>query len=81
MPLLCERFHIFPVLFLHANFFTSKDGRLMGAMDDEDVARARALIPGPVKYVRMDCGHVIALEEPELEAAEIARWYDEIENQ
>jgi pimeloyl-ACP methyl ester carboxylesterase len=67
-----------PVLFLHANFFTSKDGRLMGAMDDADVARARALVPGPLKYVRMNCGHVIALEEPELEAAEITRWYDQI---
>jgi pimeloyl-ACP methyl ester carboxylesterase len=66
-----------PVLFLHANFFTRDDGRLMGALDDEDVARAKSLVPGPWTYVRMDCGHVIALEAPELEAAEITKWYDE----
>jgi pimeloyl-ACP methyl ester carboxylesterase len=66
-----------PVLFLHANFFTLEDGRLMGAINDEDVARIRELVEAPFKYVRMDCGHVIALEEPAQEAAEILAWYEE----
>lgn len=67
-----------PVLFLHANFFTRPDGRLMGALDDADVARVKSLVAGPWTYVRMDCGHVIALEAPNAEAAEITRWYDAI---
>jgi pimeloyl-ACP methyl ester carboxylesterase len=67
-----------PVLFLHANFFVQADGRLMGAMDDADVARAKSLVQGPWTYLRMDCGHAIALEIPEREAAEITTWYDEV---
>jgi pimeloyl-ACP methyl ester carboxylesterase len=67
-----------PVLFLHANFFVRDDGRLMGALDDDDVARVAALVPGPWTYVRMDCGHVIALEAPEEEARLILGWYDEL---
>lgn len=66
-----------PVLFLHAKYFM-RDGRLMGALDDDDVARVESLVAGPWKYVRMDCGHVMALEAPEPEAAEIATWYDEV---
>ena len=66
-----------PVLFLHANFFI-RDGRLMGALDDEDVARAQELVRGPWSYVRMDCGHAIALEEPEREAREITAWHLEV---
>jgi pimeloyl-ACP methyl ester carboxylesterase len=66
-----------PVLFLHANFFVA-DGLLVGALDDDDVARAQSLVPGPWTYVRMDCGHVIALDAPESEAREISAWYDRI---
>jgi len=69
-----------PVLFLHANFFSLGDGRLMGALDENDVKRVKSLVRGPWKYVRLNCGHVIALEQPELEAEEIMRWYDEIKN-
>lgn len=67
-----------PVLFLHANFFMRPDGRLMGAMDDADVVRVRSLVRGPWSYVRLDCGHAIALEVPDREAAEIIKWYGEV---
>lgn len=67
-----------PVLFLHANFFVRADGRLMGAQDDADVARVKSLLRGAWTYIRMDCGHVIALDEPEREAAEILKWYDAV---
>ena len=67
-----------PVLFLHAHSFQLDDGRLMGALDDDVVARVKSLVRGPWKYVRMDCGHAIALEAPEREAAEILAWYDEV---
>jgi len=67
-----------PVLFLHANFFVRNDGRLLGAQDDADVARVKSLVRGPWSYVRMDCGHAIALEAPGQEAAEILKWYDEV---
>ncbi|MET0701466.1 MAG: alpha/beta hydrolase [Mycobacterium sp.] len=63
-----------PILFLHANFFFS-DGVLVGALDDDDVARARSLVQGSWTYVRMDCGHVIALDAPAAEAREISAWY------
>lgn len=65
-----------PVLFLHANHIM-RDGRLLGALDDADVARAAALVRGPWKYVRMDCGHAIPLLAPAEEAREILAWVDE----
>jgi pimeloyl-ACP methyl ester carboxylesterase len=67
-----------PVLFLHAHYFVADDGRLMGAIDDNGVRRVESLVPGPWTYVRMDCGHVMALEAPEAEAEEIDRWFDGI---
>ncbi|WP_319430531.1 alpha/beta hydrolase [Mycobacterium sp. RTGN5] len=66
-----------PVLFLHANFFFH-EGRLMGALDDDDVARVQSLVTGPWAYIRMDCGHVIALDAPDVEAREIVAWYDRV---
>jgi len=60
-----------PTLFLHAKWFRAPDGRLLGALDDDDVARARSLIVGEFDYVRLDCGHATALEVPEREAQEI----------
>ncbi len=65
-----------PILFLHANWFM-RGGRLMGALSDDDAARAGSLVKGPWKYVRMNCGHAIALEAPVAEAEEIVRWVDE----
>ena len=65
-----------PILFLHANWFMHA-GRLLGALDDNDVERARSLVKGAWKYVRMNCGHVIAMDVPEKEAQEIITWTDE----
>lgn len=62
-----------PVLFLHAKWFMY-EGRLAGALDDDDVARVRSLVKGAWKYVRMDCSHVIALDVPRREAEEISTW-------
>ena len=66
-----------PILFLHANWLMQK-GRLLGALDDQDVARVQSLVKGPWKYVRLRCGHAIALEAPVEEAKEILRWVDEM---
>lgn len=68
-----------PILFLHAKWFMHA-GRLMGALDDDDVARARSLVQGAWKYVRMNCGHAIALEAPAEEAREILAWVAEYFN-
>lgn len=65
-----------PILFLHANWFMHQ-GRLMGALDDQDVTRVKSLVKGSWKYVRMNCGHAIALEAPVEEAKEILAWVDE----
>jgi pimeloyl-ACP methyl ester carboxylesterase len=65
-----------PTLFLHANWFMHQ-GRLMGALNDDDVARAKSLVKGPWKYIRMNCGHAIALEAPVEEVMEILSWVDE----
>jgi pimeloyl-ACP methyl ester carboxylesterase len=67
-----------PVLFLHANWFMHQ-GRLMGALDDDDVARVQSLVKGPWKYVCMNCGHAIALEAPHEEARHMMSWMDELE--
>ncbi|KAI0444915.1 Alpha/Beta hydrolase protein [Xylaria telfairii] len=66
-----------PVLFLHARYFFRKDDRLMGALTDEDVERVKGLVKGPWKYVKMDCGHAIAIDAPEREAREIRSWASE----
>jgi pimeloyl-ACP methyl ester carboxylesterase len=65
-----------PVLFLHTNWFM-RDGRLSGALDDNDVERVKSLVNGPWKYVRMKCGHAIAMEEPVEEYKEISKWVEE----
>ncbi len=65
-----------PILFLHANWFMHQ-GRLLGALDDDDVERVRSLVKGDWKYVRMNCGHAIAMDAPEKEAQEITTWANE----
>jgi pimeloyl-ACP methyl ester carboxylesterase len=64
-----------PILFLHANWFMHQ-GRLLGALDDQDVERVKSLVKGEWKYVRMNCGHAIAIAAPEEEAEEIISWVD-----
>lgn len=65
-----------PLLFLHANWFII-DGRLLGAIDDEGVARVKTLVKGSWKYVKMNCGHAIPFEKPDEESKEIMNWVDE----
>ncbi|MBU0995206.1 MAG: alpha/beta hydrolase [Proteobacteria bacterium] len=65
-----------PILYLHANWFMHQ-GRLLGAQDDNHVARVKSLVKGPWKYVRLNCGHAVALEVPVEEAKEILSWVDE----
>jgi pimeloyl-ACP methyl ester carboxylesterase len=65
-----------PVLFLHANWFM-REGRLMGALDDEDVQRVQSLVKGLWKYVRVDNAHAIALDIPDKEAEIILNWIRE----
>lgn len=62
-----------PVLFLHAKWFMH-EGRLMGALDDDDAARVQSLVKGPWKYIRLDYAHAIALDVPGKEAQEILAW-------
>ncbi len=68
-----------PILFLHANWFVHQ-GRLLGALDDQDVEHTKRLVKGPWKYVKMDCGHAIALDAPDQEAEEIRTWVKECVN-
>ncbi|MDR2535759.1 MAG: alpha/beta hydrolase [Treponema sp.] len=65
-----------PVLFLHSNW-VMHNGRLLGALDDNDVERIKTLVKGPWKYVKMECGHAIAMEKPTEEANIIINWADE----
>jgi hypothetical protein len=44
-----------PLLFLHANWFMI-EGRLLGALSDEDVARVKPFIKGSWTYIKMNCG-------------------------
>jgi pimeloyl-ACP methyl ester carboxylesterase len=60
-----------PTLFLHANWFIAPDGRLLGAVDDDDVAKVKSLIGGPFDYLRVDSRHATPLDIPEREATEI----------
>lgn len=70
-----ERIQV-PVLFLHAQYFM-REGRLLGALTEDDVKRVQELIKGPWKYIKMNCGHIIPLEAPEQEAREIITWVAE----
>ena len=65
-----------PMLFLHANWSMSGD-RIVGALTDDDVERAKSLTPVEFDYVRLPSGHFIPLEKPELENTEIRRFLDQ----
>jgi len=65
-----------PMLFLHANWSMSGD-RIVGALTDDDVERAKSLVTAAFDYVRLPSGHFIPLEKPELENTEIRRFLDQ----
>ncbi|MFX1606092.1 MAG: hypothetical protein ACFFDD_09300, partial [Promethearchaeota archaeon] len=54
-----------PMLLLHANWVRHPDYGLVGAMDDDDVARAREIAP-EMKFKRIDSEHVIHSHNPNL---------------
>lgn len=54
-----------PMLLLHANWFRDEDYGLVGAMDDDDVAKVRSLVRD-FRYLRVNCGHIIHMEKPEM---------------
>lgn len=65
-----------PTLFLHANWHVRPDGRLVGALTDDDVDRVRSLIGGPFDYVRLDAGHAIPIDSADREYQEILAFLD-----
>jgi pimeloyl-ACP methyl ester carboxylesterase len=54
-----------PVLLLQANSSTLPDGTLNGAMSPQEAQHAAALLKNG-RYMKIDAGHVINLEKPEL---------------
>ncbi len=53
-----------PMLLVHANWHRHPDYGLVGAMDDDDAARARELVPN-MEFERIDSVHVIHSHNPE----------------
>jgi len=60
-----------PMLFLHANWYRHPKLGLIGALDDDDARRVRALVP-QCEYVKIDARHVIHSAKPK-------RFVDEVE--
>ncbi|MHA2235427.1 MAG: alpha/beta hydrolase [Candidatus Thorarchaeota archaeon] len=54
-----------PILLIHANWVRHPDYGLVGAMDDDDAAMARELVPD-MQFKRIDSEHVIHNHNPEL---------------
>ncbi|MFW9845473.1 MAG: alpha/beta fold hydrolase [Candidatus Thorarchaeota archaeon] len=59
-----------PMILLHANWVRHPEMGLVGAMDDDDAARAREIVP-EMHFKRIDSDHVIHLHEPEVFIKEI----------
>lgn len=58
-----QRVHC-PMLVLHANWFRHPDFGLVGALDDDDAARIKALVP-QAQYLKIPANHVIHYREPQ----------------
>jgi len=54
-----------PMILLHANWVRHPDYGLVGAMDDDDVAKAREIAP-QMQFKRIDSEHVIHSHNPDL---------------
>ena len=65
------------MLLLHADWVRDSEYGLVGAMDDEDAKKARELAPHLI-YKRIDAGHVIHSEQPELFVDEIDSFISQI---
>ncbi len=59
-----------PMLLLHANWLRHPEYGLVGAMDDNDAARAREIAP-EMYFKRIDSDHVIHSHNPELFVEEV----------
>ncbi|MHA2377830.1 MAG: alpha/beta fold hydrolase [Candidatus Thorarchaeota archaeon] len=59
-----------PMLLLHANWLRHPEYGLVGAMDDDDAARAQKVAP-EMHFKRIDSDHVIHSHNPELFAEEV----------
>ena len=59
-----------PMVLLHANWLRHPDYGLVGAMDDDDDARARELAPNML-YKRIDADHVIHSYDPDMFILEV----------
>ncbi len=53
-----------PMLLIHADWFRHPDLGLVGAMDDEDIRRARELV-ADFHYKHIHAGHVIHMQKPQ----------------
>ncbi|MHA1907830.1 MAG: alpha/beta fold hydrolase [Candidatus Thorarchaeota archaeon] len=54
-----------PMILIHANWYRNPEYGLVGAMDNDDAARARELVPG-MQFKRIDSEHVIHSHNPEI---------------
>jgi pimeloyl-ACP methyl ester carboxylesterase len=62
-----------PLLILHASWFRDPEWGLVGAMDDQDVARAKAIQPG-LRYVKVEANHVVHFFRPDLFVAALTEF-------
>ncbi|MCB9762027.1 MAG: alpha/beta hydrolase [Alphaproteobacteria bacterium] len=67
-----------PMLLLRANARRHETWGLLGAMDDDDVARVEALV-ADLKVVPVACEHAIHMLEPEAWLAAVTGFVDELE--
>ncbi|MFI0420718.1 alpha/beta fold hydrolase [Spongiactinospora sp. 9N601] len=68
-----------PVLLLHANWQRFEKHGLVGAMDDDDARRVRALAPQTV-YRRIDAKHVAHDDKPEVFTTAVTEFAEELIN-
>jgi len=66
-----------PMLLIHANWHRHPEYGLVGAMDDDDAARARSLAP-EMKFQRINSEHVIHAYQPEVYAREVKEFISQI---
>lgn len=67
-----------PMLFFHAPWFLTEEKELVGALDDNDVQRVQSLVQGGFECIKMDCGHFIALEKPDIYIREVKRFAERL---
>lgn len=66
-----------PMLLIHANWHRHPEYGLVGAMDDDDAARARELVP-EMSFKRIDSEHVIHSHNPEKFVASVKEFISQL---